>query len=407
MKYIISEQQYVRLSEALGVPDSILDAAEEFYDIFSEKLKSITEKEGKYVFRGPVDITIGDKTKVNIDEYTLIIEVEEYDGYEGLPQIISFGMGQSFKFDRKILMKRIDESSHAEFTIEFGVSPNWEPNQLYEEFIRDKDEHIGDLAHEIKHKYDKQVKRIDLIGRDAEYSGAQQSARFRIPVIDDEFLHYLYYTSAAESLVRATEVASILRSKKVTKSQFRDFLEKNKTFLQLIKIKNFTFEKFISGIRQKMDRVDGILDAMDKNPENMTEDEKINEILRLLYVNLANTKLELFVRYIGNPMEGIMELFREFTGIADETELKVDKIKEKFQNYIVRYKDNPTQYFKDEIDKFHNVANQMIKKLSKLYAMAQEDAVKTESIINWEFHRMMMEKKNTLSKIEPNLKKIV
>ena len=35
-------KQYNLISEALGVPDNILDAAEEFYNIFGPELKAVT-----------------------------------------------------------------------------------------------------------------------------------------------------------------------------------------------------------------------------------------------------------------------------------------------------------------------------------------------------------------------------
>ena len=58
---------------------------------------------------------LGDKKKINIDGYTLKVDVEEYPEYTEHPRITSMGMGQSFMFDRNLLMKRIDPSTEAEF----------------------------------------------------------------------------------------------------------------------------------------------------------------------------------------------------------------------------------------------------------------------------------------------------
>jgi hypothetical protein len=129
------------------------------------------------------------------------------------------GMNQSFTFDRKILMKKISPSKIAEFSINFVANLDWKYNELYDEVSRNKYDYISSLAHELKHKYDKQVKQIDLIGHDAEYISAQRTPRFNIDVIDSKFIYYLYYTNVAENLVRTTEVSSELRSKNISKSE--------------------------------------------------------------------------------------------------------------------------------------------------------------------------------------------
>jgi hypothetical protein len=92
-------------------------------------------------------------------------------------------------------------------------------------------------------------------------------------------------------------------------------------------------------------------------------------------------------------------------GIADdEEEIKLNKIKTKFQNHVLKYRDNPIQFFKSEIDRFHRVSDQAMKRISKLYAMAKDDTEMTESIIDWELHRQLMEKKHGKRPIETNFK---
>ena len=81
MKIIVTKEQHKIIKEALGVPDSILDAAEELYDMFADNLKSITDKESSYEFRDDIDVVLGDKKKITIDEYTLEVEIEEVDDF--------------------------------------------------------------------------------------------------------------------------------------------------------------------------------------------------------------------------------------------------------------------------------------------------------------------------------------
>jgi hypothetical protein len=70
----------------------------------------------------------------------------------------------------------------------------------------------------------------------------------------------------------------------------------------------------------------------------------------------------------------------------------------------VKYENNPLGFFKAEIDKFHRVADQVIRKIGKLYDMAQDDAQVTESIIDWELHMKIMEKKYGKRPIETEFK---
>jgi hypothetical protein len=166
MKIIITNKQHKLIVEALGVPDSILEAAEEFFDIFADKIRTITDKRKEYDFQGNVDIVLGSKPKIKIDEYNLEVSVNNLKDFNKTAKISSMGMGQNFKFDREIYMKRIEKTMKAEFLINYVVGDDWNIEELYNEFISNKEEYVSSLAHELKHFYDKQVKPIDLIGKE-------------------------------------------------------------------------------------------------------------------------------------------------------------------------------------------------------------------------------------------------
>jgi UDP-2,3-diacylglucosamine pyrophosphatase LpxH len=405
MKIIITNKQHKLIMEALGVPDSILDAAEEFYEIFLGKLKSINDTEDKYNFDGNVDIRLGDKKKIKIKEYTLEVDTHVVDSFDETAKVVSMAMGQQFNFDRTIYMKRTKETTTANFAITYVVSSDWTPNELYDEFYSDKDEHIASLAHELKHFYDKQVKPIDLVGHDVDYQATQQSPRFGIPVIDEKFLRFLYYATMAESLVRPTEVASSLRTKKITKSQFKEFLKQNRTYQSLTELKNFTYEQLIEGLYNNMDRIDEIMEMTGSNPSSMTEQEKVDNLLKLVYVNLGNSKIRLFDKYTEDKsFGGLFGLMSIFGNMGDDDE-KLDKIRKQFIKYILKYEKNPKQFFKDEIKKFQMVADKMIRKIAKLYDMAKDDVPVSESIIDWDLHAKLMKQKYGKIHFETEIKK--
>ena len=406
MKIIISEEQYNLISEALGVPDSILDAAEELYDIFLKDLSSITKKSNRYQFDGKINIVLGDKKKVVLNGYELDVDVTTLDEFEGPPQIGTMGMYQNFVFDEKILMKKIDESSVAEFSISFVAGDEWEPHQLYEYFSKDRNFQVSVLAHELKHKYDKQVNLIGLIGPDAEYHASRSVPKFGIDVIDNKFMYYLYYTQLAEDLVRTTEVASKIKSKNISQSEFIDFLRKNETFQTLVEIKNFTLEKFINEIIKEMPKVDEIIRMFGDDPNEMDTTDKVVEILNLIQINLVNQKIDAFNDFVGGPTTNVVNMFRMFGGNIPKEDENVKKVKENFYNYVTKFEGRPLDFFKQEFNRFNTISNKTIRKLSKLYAMTHKKPT-NESIINWNLHMKLMEKKNGKKKIESNLRKLL
>jgi hypothetical protein len=84
---------------------------------------------------------------------------------------------------------------------------------------------------------------------------------------------------------------------------------------------------------------------------------------------------------------------------------KTDKIRNKFLSQTIKYQKNPTKFFENEFERFQYVANKMLKKISKLYAMAKDDEQPvSESILNWDLHQQIMEKKYGKRKIETEYK---
>jgi hypothetical protein len=315
------------------------------------------------------------------------------------------GMGQEFHFDRDVKFKRSVPSTNAEIHITFGVGDEWEPYELYSVFTKDKNKHLPSIAHELKHKYDKQAKELDLIGRDAEYQTTQRYGNYGIPAIDHKFMRYLYYSHMTENLVRPVEIASEMEYENITKSQFYQFLTHNRVYQELQEIKNFTFEKFINMIHKSMDRVDVLLDYVNIDYKNMSDSKKIQEVLELVYINLVNNKMDIFMDMTRNKREEFEDMLKQMMGIGvNPMSGEISDVRNKFFNYISKFKDKPTDFFKSEIENMSYVANKLLKKISKLYAMAKDDTQVSESILNWELHQQLMEKKFGKRKIETSYK---
>jgi len=407
---IITENQFRFITEALGVPDNILDAANMLYDIVEKDIKSINSIEDEYEFDGDIEFELGGKHKVMIDSYELKVNIETIEGEEGVLDIISMGMGGGFGFNRDVYMKETEPSTTLELTITFAVGENWEPEQLIQKMEEERDEHIASLAHEIKHKYDKQSKKFGLIGLDATYQATQRRGNFGIPVIDRVFFRYMYYIHGIENLVRPVEVASLMKSKNITKSKFLDFLQTNRVFKELVEIKNFTFEDFINQLKENEDRLDALLNHIGEDPSNMNIDQKIDRVLEVAYIDLVNNRMEMFVRMTEHHMDDMIKFGSQLgllpSNLKDKVKQleKTDEIRQKFYSYVMKYEKNPTKFFEDEIENFQYIANKMIKKISKVYALAKDDEQVSESILNWDLHQQIMEKKYGKRKIETKYK---
>lgn len=404
-KFIITENQLgsigkMILSERLGVPDFILDSASTLYDLISNYLKTLTEKKERYIIEKNIELPIGD---IIVDEVEIKINIEEFEQYEGEPDIASMGVANRFRFDDKILMKVQFKDDKLELNINFITSVNWTPNDLYKSFIDNKIHHESILAHELKHKYDKQKKQVDLVGRDAEYQTFSSSGiNFGIPVLND-FMMYSYFIQQAENLVRPTEVASRMRQKNITKDKFREFIENDLVFKELIKIKNFTYEYLIQSMKEQIKKVENVLDYIGIDYEEMSEEEMISKVLELFYINLVNAKLEFFDKMITNKSDKMFSELAQLLGIQSGNQKK-QEVKRKFFNHVIKYKNREIEFFVDECEKFNYIATKMIKKIGKLYDMAGDKEQTNESIINWELHQKMMEKKYGKRNIDRNYK---
>jgi lysyl-tRNA synthetase class I len=186
---------------------------------------------------------------------------------------------------------------------------------------------------------------------------------------------------------------------------------KTDVYRELQNIKNYTFEDFIGELRNQMDRVDALLGHLNIDGlENMSEDEKIKKVLEVIYATLTNTRLDIFQDMTSNEQDNLMDMFKGLFGQNivknDLQQKRLEQVRNKFYNYAVKYKDNPTKFFEDEFENFNYTANKVLKRLSKLYALAQDDEQPvSESILNWELYQKVKEQKNGVMKFDTEIRK--
>jgi hypothetical protein len=361
------------LLEALGVPEGILKSAESMY----KKLIKFISDEG--------DNNIGDenyffnlKGPFKINEYEIkSINLKLTFATTNYVDVITI-VGMSFRSKIKLddttltLINNTDKKN-----IEMGINtaiPNTITFSEFYEFLKNNSkEIISSFSHELKHAYDSVKKPSESIKDRSKYA-AYSSVGFGLKPID-EFIFNLYYTTVIESLVRPTEVMSLLKQNKVKRKNFIDFLLNNETYNTLKKINNFSFDNLKMRLSQDIPAIDEILERLNEEGEYNTNEEKIDRILYLTYINLGNDMGRTFhIALTNNPFESIF-------GLSDER--KVTMLND-FVNEISKFNDNPNGFFEYEEKKFKFVSNKMMKKLSKLYAMLPEDK---KSIKNWDLHQ--------------------
>jgi len=133
-------------------------------------------------------------------------------------------------------------------------------------------------------------------------------------------------------------------------------------------------------------------------------------VLEIAYIDLVNNRMELFMIMTEHAMDDFLKFGSQLGLLPSGAEEKVkqlektDEIRRKFLSQTMKYEKNPTKFFEDEIENFQYIANKMIKKISKVYALAKDDEQVRESIINWDLHQQIMEKKYGKRKIETKYK---
>jgi hypothetical protein len=89
----------------------------------------------------------------------------------------------------------------------------------------------------------------------------------------------------------------------------------------------------------------------------------------------------------------------------NEDDKEFEKVRHKFLSHLARYQKKEDQFFVDECERFNYVATKLIKRLGKIYSLIPDEKEQTnESIINWDLHQKIMEKKYGRRKIETEFK---
>ena len=119
--------------------------------------------------------------------------------------------------------------------------------------------------------------------------------------------------------------------------------------------------------------------------------------MELVYINLISAKKDIFDR-MTEDMNDRAAVFMRMMGmghmVKDNNSEGLEKVRNKFLNHIARYRNKEEQFFVDECERFNYVSTKLIKKLSKIYSLIPDEKEQTnESILDWDLHQKLMEKR--------------
>jgi hypothetical protein len=160
---------------------------------------------------------------------------------------------------------------------------------------------------------------------------------------------------------------------------------------------------------EQMDSIDGLISHAGGDPDTMNDEEKIKSVLELIYINLVNAKVDTFDNFFYTHSEKMAQMFSGFMGQlfgkTQEPSGEKEKVRRKFINHVSKYKDREMDFFVDECERFNYVSTNLMKKISKIYSLLPDEKEQTnESILDWDLHQKLMEKRYGKRPIETSYK---
>jgi hypothetical protein len=217
------------------------------------------------------------------------------------------------------------------------------------------------ITHELKHLFDNIVKPNFNLSTIIDYD-ASVRVETKIPPLND-FMFAIYFTSDIEKSVRNSELFSLLQQNKVTKQNFREFLNSDDTIKRLKIYQNISFNDVINEIKTKyLDVIKNELSRYSQNYdfENMNPDEVVKKYLSAFYLGFVRSMDFQLKKYIVNFPEDIQKIQNN-----PKFKKELDKIfnlgETKYLNYF---------YEKEKIIK--NSATETLKKIHKLFNLLSE-----------------------------------
>ena len=350
------------LVERLGVPEGILDIAEEIYP---KILLSIRDNDTVEMLENSSIYVNGD---FNINDFNFNRILFNYKIFESDDlEIIGMSQSTNSKLTDKYKLKTIPSDGMVELTIFISGPKSIKGLNIKDLLEENKKIVISSLSHELKHSYDDYKGGLGDVQLRSNYD-VYTKKRFGIKPIDS-FLERLYFTSSIESLVRPTEVASLLKMGDITKKEFYDFIKNDRTYKLLTELSKFNIEDWRNEIKEYIPEIIEFFESLEvEGVDVLDEDEIVDEFLKVCYVVIKNWKTEETHNiFVNKEIEYLI-------GFIPEKE----QMFRKHLNKINRFGNDYKKYYEYEAKTIRYVADNLRKKIAKLFDMAKDE--KNESI---------------------------
>ena len=367
MKILITEEQLKRIKgemeEALGVPEGILEAGEEIYDLILQELDNFNgdiDDLNKDGFEIDKEFTVGGHT---FNKIRVKFDIEEHPQAKNADMAGMSSENES-ELDDRLVFRSVRDPQEIIIGFKFFIEPGKEIDVIKNYLKRHRNEDIPSLSHEIKHAFRDVKQKTEPLHQRAGYSTIQQQRNiFGFISEVNEFLYNVYFIHAVENAVRPTELAAEMRINNVSRKEFLKFFLNTEIIQRLKTIQNFSYDEFLEEMHssENITRIKQMLDFNNIDYSGEEDDEIVDKFLTLLIVNITKNKKMLMQEYLTSSMLEMM------FGLQGDKE----KFFNKYVSQVSKYGSDYESYFRDEEKYFHRVATMMFKKLAKLYAMAK------------------------------------
>lgn len=353
--------KFRQLNESMGVPENTIPTVTQIYDDITKQLTYTIdmhvigdEDQEKSYIRGKY--TIG---AITYDTIELVLRYKSYPELDDVT-VYRFSVSNSTTLDQRNDKYQMSyENENPEITIwAAGPENSIKVKEIGNKFISDKKHTLGVFAHEMLHKYEKNMmakgNRGASISKYAEYNSYGEGHLGIKPI--DQMLFYLYFTSDEEKITRPAELLAMLTHDKVTKNNFVQEVKNSDLYKQLVRMKNFNLDDMINDLKTNyVNEVENVFD--DPDYRKLPFDEKIDAIFRSLYIGLAQSSVQTFGNIISpNP-------FDMFTGEMSHKMKTIEKYSDKHNKQLKNF----MGYFRKKQTEINKSADETIKKLFKLY----------------------------------------
>lgn len=365
MKIRIKENQYITLTEAVGVPTNIVNIARQVYDNIMSLLKPSINIQDFLTN----EIILKDNFKINNYNFSKIKlefrlkDLGDYNIKNDDIKLIVLGMSQrgTKEITKNFNFISTTDPKTVNLFIYLALTDKTTTQDLIDVFRQERIVLVSSLSHELKHAYDDFMRPNINTSERVNYDiGSEKSFGNIRPI--NEFLRFMYFSHTTENLVRPTELYASLEELGITREEFYKFITDNATYKEYKKGSLFTYEH----LREELLKIiPEIKETFEHNsidyPENATDDEIVDFTLQEFYERLINWKGGIMNQMLT---DNFIESLMGFQG-------RKKKYFERYLRTINRFGDDYVKFFKYETKHINYVSYKMMKKISKIFSLIQ------------------------------------